>query len=394
MRLGIFSQHEQAKAGGQNYIFDSQARRIRKTDNLLQGRAWNDIFSGYLYTMAAPSDIPNIDDFPDITSFDLPNDTFFAWDDPHDDVALNAYLDKRHRDGEASREYLLGDKPYPVEVVARWYAFNFPWSDTPPPADRRPVPAAVLDSAFTNPHSIITIMLTHPIKTGIPASSQVWQGTIHASPTSRLVTSSTEIPGAPTVLKLFVESALGPPWQFDPDRGLEQGFWPFSGKQARAEARAYACMRSLQGKEVPWSYGFYCLRLPYGELAYAHAMELVPGEPMRSVCLRDAPPALVWPLADAMAVCLHSLTLCGVLQGDVDKRNMILAPPDAAQRVVFVDFNLAGPVRVCSTDRGVEIVMLINDIGGCVTALAARLHLLIWRTGSCAPSVRWRFPSR
>ncbi|KAL6302957.1 hypothetical protein BKA93DRAFT_374147 [Sparassis latifolia] len=225
--------------------------------------------------------------------------------------------------------------------------------------------------AFVKENANITITLTRPLQTGFGKWAQVWCANLRWCAIHEDSTSNSESDrGAHVVVKIFQESAFRPPEYFDED-GIESGYWRTGAKQARAEALAYVCMMSLQGREVPWSYGFFKVRLPHGELAYAHVMEFVDGKAGGLTRLRNCTGQDLWTVMDAMSSCLYAVIKCGVVQKDVTCENIIIRP-GAAQPVVFVDFAAMQSLRSPSVGpvRDPELIEwdISNDVASLIRA--------------------------
>ncbi|KAH9946877.1 hypothetical protein B0H21DRAFT_891684 [Amylocystis lapponica] len=83
---------------------------------------------------------------------------------------------------------------------------------------------------------------------------------------------------APVVVKIFQESRYE--WAlYEPDMldCINFDEVEFANKLAEQEALAYDLLQTLQGRVIPWSYGFFKFNLPNGESAFAHVMEHING---------------------------------------------------------------------------------------------------------------------
>jgi len=141
------------------------------------------------------------------------------------------------------------------------------------------------------------------------------------------------------VIKVFQES-LFPPVD---DDDYEDG-----AKQARAEACSYKLMSRVQGRSVPWSYGFFKFKMSHGEIAYGHVMEYIPA-PTSALLLEQISHTNGLPLSEArwtsmiesMVKGLHEIHECGVSHRDLALRNIIMSDWDRLSGAVFIDFAFA-----------------------------------------------------
>ncbi|KAF8530742.1 hypothetical protein JB92DRAFT_2857718 [Gautieria morchelliformis] len=182
------------------------------------------------------------------------------------------------------------------------------------------------------------LVLQAPIQGGDAKWSQVWRG----------VMTSQDFPDlspVPVIIKLFQESYLG----FGPEIGdlwgnSEYAEWLPGARLAANEAWAYDRMRALQGRTVPWSYGFCKCLLPNGEATFGHVMEVIEG-PTASTTTADElglDEVGIFNLGDALATALHEIHECGVLHNDVKEDNVIIHHNSSNQdcNVVLLDFAL------------------------------------------------------
>ncbi|GBE84112.1 hypothetical protein SCP_0600900 [Sparassis crispa] len=289
---------------------------------------------------------------PRSSTVGLPYDDFFRGEYPKDMDAYDTFMDRLAADYRVGRRYILSDLPYSVTIIERWPMLDFPWMNTESLSlVHRTVPEMLQSESFKFSHAsaVITIALTRPIQTGSPNCSQVWQANLNvACPVDSVLPGCANAPDAPVIIKIFQESMFNEP-EFFNERGIDSGTWRTGFQFAKAEAEAYWNMQSLQGKDVPWSYGFFKVKLPNGEEAFAHVMEFVEGLPGYGIFLRDLGVDEKLEVADAMASGLHSILQCGIIQRDVKSHNMIVQL-GAAQPVVFVDF--AGMVPLRDIDNG------------------------------------------
>ncbi|KAL6302956.1 hypothetical protein BKA93DRAFT_374112 [Sparassis latifolia] len=165
-----------------------------------------------------------------------------------------------------------------------------------------------------------------PLQTGPQKWGQVWHGTMTVR--SLIRTESTQdLAPAPLVVKIVCLKA----------------WW---------EAWAYSTTRSLQGREVPWSYDMFKFRLPHGELSFAHVMECVEGQLGKNVSLRGSSEAQLWLLTDAISSGFYKMVECGILYFDLNLRNIIIRL-GSSYPVVFLDLTFAFEYTQSMTDDGV-----------------------------------------
>ncbi|KAJ7580299.1 hypothetical protein C8J56DRAFT_1058616 [Mycena floridula] len=146
------------------------------------------------------------------------------------------------------------DEPPPLStIVDSWSSGSLPAAS---PIGYRKLPENVADFNLDSGSSIVA---TNALSIGRYRSSQVWMGSMASSPNSQ---------PWPVVIKLFR-------WALTPD--------DFNGRQERAEtliqnnAVIFQSLKSLQGRELPWSYGFFKFQLPLDGIVIGHVMEYVPG---------------------------------------------------------------------------------------------------------------------
>ncbi|KAF8530740.1 hypothetical protein JB92DRAFT_458019 [Gautieria morchelliformis] len=164
------------------------------------------------------------------------------------------------------------------------------------------------------------LVLQAPIQVGDGKWSQVWRGTMASQDLP-------DVPPVPVVIKLFQESYLGfGPGIEDLWSTLEYADWLPGARLAANEAWAYDRMRALQGRSVPWSYGFCKCVLPNGEATFGHVMEVIDG-PTASTMTADElglDEVGVFNLADALAMAVHEMHDCGVVHDDIKGHNVII----------------------------------------------------------------------
>ncbi|KAF8530718.1 hypothetical protein JB92DRAFT_2857508, partial [Gautieria morchelliformis] len=183
-----------------------------------------------------------------------------------------------------------------------------------------------------------TLVLQAPIQVGNGKWSQVWRG---------IMTSQEfpDVPPVPVVIKLFQENYLkiGPSIE-DIWGDLDYAEWLPGARLAANEAWAYDRMRALQGRTVPWSYGFCKCVLPNGETTFGHVMEVIDGPTASTTTANELglDDVGVFNLADALATAVHEMHECGVAHRDIKGDNVIIHhnPSNQAGNVVLLDFSL------------------------------------------------------
>ncbi|KAF8579282.1 hypothetical protein K439DRAFT_410342 [Ramaria rubella] len=238
---------------------------------------------------------------------------------------------------------------------------------------RRQVALAILTSIASGPDAL-QLVLTEPVQVGEDQTSQVWKGTMSTTG------SQNETYPADVMIKIYQESL----YQDAPALCdlVHDGFhieWHPGAYTAGREAWAYDRMEELQGRSVPWSYGFYKFLLPNGESAFGHVMELVDGLratlPQAKASALGLDEASIWNLADELGRTLHDIHSCGVLHADLHPQNVLLVLKTEGEgyssiQPVIVDFGLC--LTVNDKDRlqsmlmreaeGIELVLREMDI--------------------------------
>ncbi|KAF8578332.1 hypothetical protein K439DRAFT_1663795 [Ramaria rubella] len=207
------------------------------------------------------------------------------------------------------------------------------------------------------PHAMLNSLLGRPqdLRVGFGHNSQVWKGLISSV---KVCTS-----GGPALA------------DFVPIEGYAHiPDWRPGAYTAGREAWAFDRMKDLQGRSVPWSYGFYKFRLPNGESAFGHIMELVDGLLVTSPQAKASSLALdhtaIWNLADELGRALHDIHSCGVVHSDVEPQNVLLVLGDDREKgpgtfiqPVFLDFGFCldykfTSLRLISKDaEGIRLVL-------------------------------------
>ncbi|KAJ7572293.1 hypothetical protein C8J56DRAFT_990659 [Mycena floridula] len=208
------------------------------------------------------------------------------------------------------------DEPPPLStIVDSWSSGSLPAAS---PIGYRKLPENVADFNLDSGSSIVA---TNALSIGRDRSSQVWMGSMASSPNSQ---------PWPVVIKLFR-------WALTPD--------DFNGRQERAEtliqnnAAIFQSLKSLQGRELPWSYGFFKFQLPLDGIVIGHVMEYVPGRRVdiairhlklsSGLLLQGAPP-----LIQSLHRGIKNLHRYGVAPGELAARDVI-ATNDFSQAVFF-----------------------------------------------------------
>ncbi|GBE84035.1 hypothetical protein SCP_0600120 [Sparassis crispa] len=285
--------------------------------------------------MATSSSLTVFTQFDDLPVVTLPDDRFFVDTYPRTSQEFSAFCDQLKQEANAWQD----QETCSVDIVHRWCPSALPCLGCAASSrDRRPVPGTVRHRAFVDSNSKITLSLTRPLRIGPNEWSQVWRGTMNVSSIGSEV-----LPPVSAVVKIFQQSFFEQPESYAPESGIMFATWLTGAQQARREAWAYSLMQSLQGGEIPWSYGIFKLRLGHGELAFAHVMEFVNGRSCTQISVSDSPQAQVWALASSMASALYKTIQCGVRHGDVRSSNIIIRQ-DAAHPVIFLDFAFAQPI--------------------------------------------------
>ncbi|KAF8530723.1 hypothetical protein JB92DRAFT_2857546 [Gautieria morchelliformis] len=182
------------------------------------------------------------------------------------------------------------------------------------------------------------LVLQARIQGGDAKWSQVWRGVMTSQ-------DFPDVPPVPVVMKLFQESYLGFfPKITDLWGNLDWAEWLPGARLAANEAWAYDRMRALQGRSVPWSYGFCKCLLPNGQATFGHVMEVIDG-PTASTMTADQlglDEVGIFNLGDALAAALHEMHECGVIHDDIKGDNVIIHhnPSNHDCNVVLLDFAL------------------------------------------------------
>ncbi|KAL6299495.1 hypothetical protein BKA93DRAFT_753419 [Sparassis latifolia] len=308
--------------------------------------------------------------FRDLPSLTLPDDDFFRAPYPATTSEYLAFCDGLKQHASA---WHPSDAPWTVDIVQRWRSLDLPCLRTNLlPPEYRPVPEVVRHASFTQQDQEVILAMYIPLQTGPQKWGQVWHGTMNVRSLIRTESRQGLAP-APVVVKIFQESLFEDPSLFEPEMGIAQGGWLTGAQQARREAWAYSSTRSLQGREVPWSYGMFKFRLSHGELAFAHVMECVEGQLGKNVSLRDSSEAQLWLLADAISSGFYKMIECGILHFDLSLRNIIIRL-GSSYPVVFLDLTFAFEYTESMIDDGVISLMIaLRDMGADMYVIKAWL---------------------
>ncbi|KAI0923111.1 hypothetical protein AcW1_002412 [Taiwanofungus camphoratus] len=245
----------------------------------------------------------------------------------HQDYPIQTYVQPMERYAATSLPHC--NEPTELTILARWPFFDFGWESNTS-QDRRSVPSIMRHQAFRKADGV-RLSATRALQTGNYNWSQVWEGNLSLS------NEVSETRSATVVIKIYQESLMDLSEDDDAEMITATRVLSSSAKHAKTEAWAYTRMQSLQGKEIPWFYGFFKLQLAHGEVAFAQVMELVLGEQGTAISLENDPDDRIWQLADYIVSCIYEINRCGVLFGDVKDRNMIFTQ-DQLPAVVMIDF--------------------------------------------------------
>ncbi|TDL19040.1 hypothetical protein BD410DRAFT_806139 [Rickenella mellea] len=213
------------------------------------------------------------------------------------------------------------------------------------------------DRCYLEPNKPFSVVATASICTGMDRYSQVWLGAILLSDTSTTT----------VVIKIFQQSLF-------PDDSDSRSH--HAAKLPKTEAYLFVDMKSLQGREVPWSYGFYKFKLPHGEIAIGHVMEYIPAPTCALLLEQISSTGLASRRVDvevsgeksspfsciqikSMAMAIYQIHNCNVAHRDVDVRHMLIADWVEFTGVVFLDFTWAGAVDPESVKRDAQRVIKI-----------------------------------
>ncbi|KZT08001.1 uncharacterized protein LAESUDRAFT_749190 [Laetiporus sulphureus 93-53] len=285
---------------------------------------------------------------------DLPDELFFdAAPYPRNEKEFKTLVKRLKHNAIGAEDFL--DEPQSLLVLRRWHALDFPWHEPSGWDDfgteRRPVPPPLRPHQYATETVTIDVQLKKPLQTGRHKWSQVWRGTMSVSETNR---------SAPVVAKIFLESLFPPPEEFGVTEEEEQKSWPTGAQQARREAWAYWTLRSLQGRALPWSFGFFKVQLCHGEEAFAHIMEFIDRPSGRDTALDDpCREGEIRRLADAISASFYEMVQLGVMHTDVNRRNMLIELGDE-NPVVWIDF--AGAEPVCPVDVHYDGAAIVNAL--------------------------------
>ncbi|KAF8497702.1 hypothetical protein JB92DRAFT_3146626 [Gautieria morchelliformis] len=181
------------------------------------------------------------------------------------------------------------------------------------------------------------LLLETPIRVGEELCSQVWKGTMTSGDLP-------DMPPAPVAVKLFQESFFTniKPTVYDFWGDVDYVEWVPGARLAAREAWAYERMRPLQGRGVPWSYGFCKCVLPNGERMFGHVMEFVDGPTvdMKTADELGLDDTGIFNLADSLLMTMYEMHECGIIHADVKEDNVIILFDPSNQHCdgVLLDF--------------------------------------------------------
>ncbi|KAH9943629.1 hypothetical protein B0H21DRAFT_748274, partial [Amylocystis lapponica] len=290
----------------------------------------------------------------------LPDETFLQYALPHDEYEFADW--KKELDGYYFTQYKK-------DQARSWSYVDFPWLPSPP-AGHRPPPPLIQHPLFG--HSECRFDFSQSLSTKYD-EAQVWLATLSFTDPAL-----SNVQPATVAVKIFQLSRYEICNTFDEhlsslEDGWAQALFP------KTEAWAYYRMRSIQGKTIPWSYGFYKFRLPHGELAIAHVMEYIEGQPLNAIPFKYLTREQAWRMLDCLVSSLFLIHRCGVAHYDIKMANYIvphrgeefleedvggtestlrLGPP-----IVYIDFNFAKIADDASVTRDLKLVFIyIGDI--------------------------------
>ncbi|THU90866.1 hypothetical protein K435DRAFT_863951 [Dendrothele bispora CBS 962.96] len=139
------------------------------------------------------------------------------------------------------------------------------------------------------------------------------------------------------VFKIFQESLFP---KTDEGEGALSGI-----DLAQKEARAYRAMKSLQGTDVPVSYGFHkalvCYHRGEYEPCFIHILQFIPLSPLNCI-LSPLTDDTISSLLDSFIPSLHRIHQCGIAHNDLDLANVLVQTasesPQIISNVYFIDF--------------------------------------------------------
>ncbi|TFK51531.1 hypothetical protein OE88DRAFT_1659592 [Heliocybe sulcata] len=226
------------------------------------------------------------------------------------------------------------------------------------------------------------VVLTEPLSTGRGKYSQVWKAEAIGAEGDAL----------PVVVKLFQGSLFPEPkmigQKLDPETLMQE-------EVSHREAWAYERLRPAQGTIVPYSYGFYNVKLPCNDVVCAHIMEYIQGTSLGTYAAtyggheNQEETEKVMTTMTKVAYALHVL---GVAHCDWSWRNIRVSPHG---RVVIFDFGMAMNVEDPSENTLPPLVMDGRLLWACFYYVAIPRQVARWSVKMQEdPTVLWARPMR
>lgn len=268
------------------------------------------------------------------------DDGFFHFISPTDEAAYVELRRKHQKFAKESIPYYERKKKMEVRATARWQYSSY--SLTEPLLDGcRAFPPTIIHSHSQDPRKI-HFDLNELITGGPGKDSQVWKGNMSLP---NCDTESEPLDPVPVIVKIFQDSLMDwlPRWT---DPNIEGGAWEGGMWSAKSEAWAYFTLESMQGRDIPWSYGFYKFALPTGEIAYGHVMEFVEGDIGNFVVLRryKLDDSTLRSLANNILAITFRMNALGVAHCDIAGHNILYRPHDLRYLFVIINFSAAEPL--------------------------------------------------
>ncbi|KAK7450625.1 hypothetical protein VKT23_012935 [Stygiomarasmius scandens] len=203
---------------------------------------------------------------------------------------------------------------------------------------------------------IQSIRVDQPIASGDGKWAQVWRGMIHYGTKPGAQNKET----IEVVLKIFQESLFP---ETDEDEISMTG-----AALALKEARAYRAMKSLQGIDVPVSYGFHKALVSYCgeeyEPCFMHILQFIPLPTLTSISspLTDD---TISSLLDSLIPSLQRIHQCGIAHNDLSLANVLAQientsssqSPQTISKVYFIDFAMSAETNTKSIKDDAESVI-------------------------------------
>ncbi|KAK7024455.1 hypothetical protein VNI00_016306 [Paramarasmius palmivorus] len=208
---------------------------------------------------------------------------------------------------------------------------------------------SVLQLARDNPDITVSFAVEETVRMGSGKFSQVFFGSVEWTSVSADGTRVTRKDG-PVCLKLFDEVFFP---VMSRDECLQQfRSWPaerrllslnFATDMMRREHAAYERLQYLQGTLIPHSYGFHEFTLPDGRAVYGFFMEIVQGDALTSLEVKQLPEDVQISLVRHIRHGLRAIQYAGIKQGDWHTDQILVIPQQGENKetqfgLVFVDF--------------------------------------------------------